>query len=110
MFYVNHFIYFFIIFYVDLYRTVSKSSAFLCRQFFVKYQYCIFVIGKSSLSKLVDYLAERIDKIKCKHGQNNTKFEMHRRYDLILFKCLLCNRNYQMFNENFEIDEICQYI
>ena len=35
---------------------------------------------------------------------------MHRRYDLILFKCLLYNRNYQMFNENFEIDEICQYI
>ena len=42
MFYFNHFI-FIIIFYEDPYGTVSESSVFLCRLFFVNHKYCICI-------------------------------------------------------------------
>ena len=64
----------------------------------------------SSLSNLVDNLAEGIHKIKCKYGHDNEecgtceiKYKdcdcclkcTNVREDLILYKCLCCNRNYQ---------------
>ena len=69
-------------------------------------------------SNLVSNLAEEIHKIKCKHGQGMKKCEtcrikkktcgFHLAYtnvkdDLILYKCLCCNRNYKKkFDENLK--------
>ena len=64
----------------------------------------------SSLSNLVDNLSEGIHKIKCKYGHNDKKCETcrikymsiatvflntHFKYDLIKYKCLCSNKNYQ---------------
>ena len=71
----------------------------------------------SSLSNLVDNLAEGIQKIKWKRGNDNkckTCGIKHKdceccleysngKVDLILYKCLCCNMNYQKkFNKNLE--------
>ena len=68
----------------------------------------------SSLSNLVNNLSEGIQKIKCKFGHNDKKREtcgIKYKYcdcfleytnfkdDLIEYKCLYCNRNYQ---KNFD--------
>ena len=64
----------------------------------------------SSLSTIFDNLAERIHKIKCKYEHDNKKFEacgikykdcefcleyINAKDNLILCKCLCCNKNYQ---------------
>ena len=64
---------------------------------------------ESSLSNLVNNLAEGIHKIKCKNEHNNKKFEMrgikfndcycfleYTSFKDVLkkFKCLCCNKNY----------------
>ena len=57
----------------------------------------------STLSSLVDNLAEGIHRIKCKHEHDNKKCETcgiqykdcESCLDLILYKCLCRNRNYQ---------------
>ena len=64
----------------------------------------------SSLPNLVKILSEGIHKIKCKYRHNDKKFETcgitHKvcncffeyanfRDDLIEYKCLCCNKNYQ---------------
>ena len=72
----------------------------------------------SSLSNLVNNLAERVHKIKCNNGHDNKKREMFvikykdceccRKYmnmkdDSTVFKCLRCNRKLQKkFNENLK--------
>ena len=64
----------------------------------------------SSLSNIVDSLAEGIHKTYCKYGHGNKNCETclikdkdcecclqytNVKDDLILYKCLCCNRNYQ---------------
>ena len=64
----------------------------------------------SSLSNLVDNLAEGIYKIKYKYGHENKKCELceikqkdcdchlektHIKDDLIVYKCLHCDKNYE---------------
>ena len=73
----------------------------------------------SSLSNLVNNLAEGIHKIKCKNEHSNRKCKTcgikHKDYhsffectnfkvdDLIKYKCLCCNKNYQKkFYENLK--------
>ena len=78
----------------------------------------------SSLSNLVGYLPEGIHEIKFKYEHDNKKCETcgikykdceccleyaNVKADLIEYKCLCWNKNYQKkFNKNF--DDICQYI
>ena len=53
-----------------------------------------------SLSNLLNKLAEGIHKIKCKYANNKKcetcgiKYKDCERYDVILYKCFCCNRNY----------------
>ena len=72
----------------------------------------------SSLSNLVNNFAEEIHKIKCKYEHNDKKCESCRfkhkyrdcfleytnfKDDLIEYKCLCCNKNYQQkFAENLK--------
>ena len=72
----------------------------------------------SSLSNLVNNLSEGIHKIKCKHGRNHKRCETcgfrHKccdcfleetkfKDDLIEYKWLCCNRNYQQkFDEKLK--------
>ena len=64
----------------------------------------------SSLSNLINNLSERIGRIKLKFGHNDKKCEVYRskykycdcileytnfKDDLIEYKCLCCNQNYQ---------------
>ena len=69
----------------------------------------------SSSSNLVNNLSERIHKIKCKYGHNDKKCEtsyklfdcfleyMNFKDDLIEYKCLCCNKNYQQkFDEKLK--------
>ena len=72
----------------------------------------------SSISNPVNNLAGRIYKIKCKYGNNNKEYKnciikykdcgSYLKYtsvkdDLIVYKCLYCNRNYQkMFDEKLK--------
>ena len=72
----------------------------------------------SSLSDLVDNLAERIHKIRCKYGHDKEQCETcgikykdcnsclectNAKDDLIEYKCLFCNKNYQKtFDENLK--------
>ena len=69
----------------------------------------------SSSSNLVNNLSERIHKIKCKYGHNDKKcetsyklFDCFLEYtnfkdDLIEYKCLCCNKNYQQkFDEKLK--------
>ena len=64
----------------------------------------------SSLSNLVSNISEGIHKTKCEYGHNDIKCETYRikynywdcfleytnfKHDLIEFKCLCCNINYQ---------------
>ena len=50
----------------------------------------------SSLTNLVYNFAVGVDKIKCKYRHEYTSFID----DLIEYKCLYCNNNYKMFDEN----------
>ena len=79
----------------------------------------------SSLSNLVNNLAEGFHKIKCKYGYNDKKCETFRikykhsncfheyasvKDDLIEYKCLCCNNNYQKkFDENLRKSFIDTY-
>ena len=76
---------------------------------------------ESSLSSLINNLSEGIHKIKCKHRHDDKKCETcgikykycgcsleytKLKYDLIEYKCLCCNKNYQQkfdkkLNEQF---------
>ena len=72
----------------------------------------------SWLSNLVSSFSELIHKIKCKHGYNDKKYEMCKtkykyydycfeytnfKEDLMEFKCLFCNKNYQQkFNKKLK--------
>ena len=72
----------------------------------------------SSISNPVNNLAGRIHKIKCKYGNNNKEYKncitkykdcgsclkyTSVKDDLIVYKCLYCNRNYQkMFDEKLK--------
>ena len=71
----------------------------------------------SLLSNPVNNLSERIHKIKCKFGYDNKKcrtcgiiykncdcFLEHTNFkdNLIEYKCLCCNKNYQQFDENLK--------
>ena len=76
----------------------------------------------SSISNPVDNLAEGIHKIKCKYGHDNKKCETcgikykdcgccleykNVKDNLILYKCLSCNRDYQKaFDETLK-KQIC---
>ena len=71
-----------------------------------------------SLPNLVNNLAERILKVKCKYGNGNKKFKTYEikckgckycfeytnvKDDLVVFECLCCNKNYQKkFDENLK--------
>ena len=79
---------------------------------------CRFIIMIYLLSDHVDNLAEEIHKIKCKHGHDYKQCEVCRikckdcaycreqtnsRDDLVEYKCLCCNKNYQKkFDENLK--------
>ena len=64
----------------------------------------------SLLSNLVNNLAEGIHKCKCKYRHNDQKCETcsfleytNFKYNLIEYKCLCCNKNYQeKFDENLK--------
>ena len=71
----------------------------------------------SLLSNPVNKLSERIHKIKCKFGYDNKKCRTYgityKNWDcfleytnfkdnLIEYKCLCCNKNYQQFHENLK--------
>ena len=57
----------------------------------------------SSLSSLVDNISERIHKIKCRNCNKCCLEYKNFKDDLIEFKCLCCNKNYQKtFDENFK--------
>ena len=58
----------------------------------------------SSSSDLVNNLAERIHRIKCKYKHDNKNVKLIKfKDDLIEYKCLCCNKNYQRkFDESFE--------
>ena len=74
----------------------------------------------SSLSNLVNNPSEGIHRIKCKYGRGNKKCETcgikckdcscflkytHFKDDLIEYKCLCCNKNYQRkFDEKLRKD------
>ena len=79
----------------------------------------------SSLSDLVDNLAERIHKIRCKYGHDKEQCETcgikykdcnsclectNAKDDLIEYKCLFCNKNYQKtFDENLKKQFVSTY-
>ena len=55
---------------------------------------------RSSLSNLVDNFSDVIHKIKCKYRHDDKKYECFFKFinfkdDLIEYKCLCCNKNYQ---------------
>ena len=71
----------------------------------------------SSLSNIADSLTEIIHEIWCKYGQENKSEEygvkykdcecyleyINVKYDLLIYKCSFCNRNYQKkFDEDFK--------